>query len=111
MKEIKYIVEDSAKFVHNYISDELSNKYSYDDILDILEVEFEWQQENLINKIVDDSIDLPPFEIDEEGMMRFIINHCEAVDIFLTTEELDEILEGEMEYMQSIGLIIEPSEE
>ena len=48
MEEIEYIVEDAAKFIHAYISEKLSDKYSFDDIVDILEVQFDWQQEHLL---------------------------------------------------------------
>ena len=56
-------------------------------------------------------IDLPPIEINEEELKYYIINHCAAIGIILTSEELHEILDGEIEYMRTIGLISDTDEE
>lgn len=43
--EILYIVEDAAKVVYESISEELKQKLTIDDVIEILDIEFEYQQE------------------------------------------------------------------
>jgi len=101
-----FITEDAASYIHQFISGELAAKLHTEDIMKILEAEFEWQRRNgLILENTPIEIELPPIEIDEETMSQFIINFCADKNIVISKDELADILDGELDYMQSIGSI------
>ncbi|MBC5772794.1 hypothetical protein H8S95_01855 [Pontibacter sp. KCTC 32443] len=108
MNEPEYIVEDAAEIVLSNISVELQNKFSYDDIIEILDAEFEFLELSGIASNKPSIVDIPihiPAKLDEEAMEYFIINLCAKKGIYLTYEELQEILDAEMIYLEQQGLI------
>ena len=106
MEEPEYIVEDAAEMVYQNISEALQEKLSFDDIVEILEIEFEFLQKSGVTDNPNSIVTLP-LEIDEEAKEYYIINRCAQEDIFLTPEELYEILDAETLYLESLGLIDE----
>jgi hypothetical protein len=105
MEELpEYITEDAAKVVYENITPELQEKLSLEDILSILDIEFEYLEQSGVTASPDSIVPLP-IEIDDKEMEYYIINECAKQDIFLTPEELEEILEAEVVYLRSLGLI------
>ena len=110
MEEPEYIIEDAAQVVLSNISEGLQTKFSYKDIIEILETEFEFLQLTGIASTQPSIVNMPievPVKLDEEAMEYFIINQCARKSIYLTFEELQEILEAEMIYLEQQGLIDE----
>ena len=105
--DILYIVEDAAKIVFECISEELRQKLTIEDIVVILDIECDYQQEiGMTGEPTIHSITIDiPFEFDEEEMKSYVIENCFECGIILTYEELNQILEGEYKYYDSIGLI------
>lgn len=101
-----YVTEDAARVVYENISDELKEKLDIDDIIKILEVEFEYQQKTGLVSDQESIVDVP-MDVDFEAMEYFIINECVKNDIILTYEELSDIMEAETLYLKSLGLIDE----
>lgn len=104
--EIVYIVEDAAKVVYESISEELKKRLNIDDIIEILDKEFEYQQEVGMagNEDSRSTIEIDiPFDLNEDEMKYYIINNCTKSGIILTYDELNQILEGEDNYFESIG--------
>lgn len=108
MTEPEYIVEDAAALVLENISAKLQEKLSLDDIIEILEIEFEFLEQSGIagnkSSIVDIAIEIP-IQLDEAEMEYFILNRCAQENIYLTIEDLQEILVAEMKYLDQLGLI------
>lgn len=108
MKEPEYIVENAAEVVLANLPEELQSKFSYADVIEILEIEFEFLQLTGIASDRDPIVQIPilvPAKLDEEAMEYFIINKCAKKDIYLTFEELQEILNAEMIYLEQQGII------
>ena len=99
-----YVTEDAAEVVYENISDELKEKLDIDDIVEILEVEFEYQQKTGLVSDQESMVDIP-MDVDFDAMEYFIINECVKKDIVLTYEELSDIMEAETIYLRSLGLI------
>ena len=101
-----YIVEEAVETVYENISDDLKEKLDIEDIIVILEVEFEYQQQTGLVSDEESIVDIPR-EVDFDAMNYFIINECAKKEIILTYDELEEILDAETIYLESLGLIDE----
>lgn len=99
-----YVTEDAAEVVYENISDELKEKFDIEDIIKILEVEFEYQQKTGLASDQESIVDVPR-GVDFEAMEYYIIHECVKSDIILTHEEFLEILEAETIYLDSLGLV------
>jgi hypothetical protein len=99
-----YVTEDAAKVVYENISDELKEKLDVDDIIKILEVEFEYQQKTGLVSDQESIVDVPR-GVEFDAMEHFIIHECVKSNIILTHEEFLELLEAETIYLDSLGLI------
>jgi len=102
--DIEYIVEDAARIVIDNISLELKLKLSFEDIIKVLDTEFDYQQQI---GLTDDSVELCgyPHPVNEDAMQEYIISECAKVSIHLTQNDIEEILEAEAIYLEKIGLI------
>lgn len=99
-----YVTKDAAQVVYENISDELKEKLELDDIVEILEVEFEYQQQTGLVSDQESIVDIP-MDVDSDAIEYFIIHECAKRGIILTYEELEDIMEGETVYLRSLGLI------
>ncbi|MDR1159299.1 MAG: hypothetical protein LBK69_01565, partial [Syntrophomonadaceae bacterium] len=96
-EELQYDEEDSVKFIRNYLPQEIKEKFSDDDILYLLDLAEEFYE----SKGDIDSLD----EDDENELVEYVIKNAkedgvgsfDAGDILL-------ILDGDLEYCQSINL-------
>lgn len=102
--EPTYVTEEAAEVVYENISEELKEKLDTEDIVEILEVEFEYQQQTGLVSDQEPIVDIP-MDVDFDAMEYFIINECVKKDIILTYDELREILDAETIYLRSLGLI------
>lgn len=96
--------DEAVKFILNFIPAELKNKISEDDVDYVLDIIYEFYEEN--GYIDEDSAD--ETNIDEEDMCSYILK-CIKKDkvVNLSEEELQIILDGEFEYGKSIGIYTE----
>ena len=106
----EYILEDAVPIVFENISKELQEKFSPEDIAIILDMEFQYQQESELASDVESIIELP-VKVDDESLEYFVINKCAKLDIIMTYDEFQEILEAEIIYLDSIGLIDEEGDQ
>jgi hypothetical protein len=99
-----YDIDEAVKVVWANIPQNLRDQYEFDEIYFIIE---------LLNDYLDFTIgikegeELPicqyPVDIDEDEMRRYIIRNSIDNDIFLTYEELEEILAAELIYYEING--------
>ena len=102
METPEYIFEEAAAVAHKNITSNLQQKFSLNDILEILLIEDEFFD----SLDFDETNDIDhPVEIDDHAMISFIINGCKEKNIILTPEELEEILDGEYVYLEQKGLV------
>lgn len=102
----EYIIEDAARIVNDNISLELKLKLSFEDIIKVLDIEFDYQQQI---GLTDETVELCgyPYPGNEDDMQEYIINKCAKVGINLTPNEVDEILDAKLIYLKKKRLIDE----
>ena len=106
MQNREYIFEDAASFIYSRLDSGLKLKYSTDDILQILLLEQEYMDLiGLTSGKYPDIIEIPCTEIDEKELINFILTDAPKYELYATEKDLELILNEEMEYMSSIGLI------
>ncbi len=97
------IFDDDAavQFIIKHLPEDIKGKISDDDITYILDVMYDFYEENgFINEDTATEAD-----IDEEAMFFFIKKTMQKDKVVsLTDEELQAILDGEFEYGKSIGV-------
>lgn len=105
-EKIHYIVEHAAHVVHENIGRLLQIKFPVDSIIQILDIEFEYQQKK---GLTDDKKELCgyPMPVNGEEMNAFIMQQCQKSGITIRKDELDEILDKENIYLKMIGAIDE----
>ena len=101
-----YDFDDAANVIYDNISEELKEKLDIEDILEILEAEFKYQQQTGLVSDEESIVDIPR-DVDFDAMDYFIINECAKKDIILTYDELKEVMDAETIYLKSLGLIDE----
>jgi hypothetical protein len=96
----QYDEEESVMFIQNFLPQELKARFTDDDILYLLD---------LVNDFYDTKGDIDPTEVEYETfdkeMVDYIIQNAkkDAVGDY-TPEEIGWILDGEVEYCESIDL-------
>ena len=96
--------DEAVKYIYDSLSPELKKRISEDDIDYVMDVMYEYFEEN--NLIDEDSTD--EASIDEEDMFDFIMS-CIKNDkvVNLTRDDVLSILESEFEYGKKIGIYTE----
>jgi hypothetical protein len=89
-----------VKFILNYISKGEKNKIDEQKIEYVLDVVYEYYEEN--GRIDEDSTE--EASIDEENMFEFILECSKKDKMAITEEEIHIILDGEYEYGKSLGI-------
>ncbi|GAB2540928.1 hypothetical protein [Rufibacter soli] len=102
--EIEYIEEDAAQTIHQNISPVLRAKLTVEDIIDILDIEFEFQHSIGLTSESKPIVDYP-IPVDEEKKLEYILKGCWEEGLELTREELLEVFEMEIIYLRKIGAI------
>ena len=96
--------DEAVKYIYDSLSPELKKRISQDDIDYVMDVMYEYFEEN--NLIDEDSTD--EAAIDEEDMLDFIMS-CIKNDkvVNLTRDDVLVILESEFEYGKKMGIYTE----
>ena len=99
--ELLYDEDDSVKFIQNYLPQELKGKFSNDDINYIVDLIYDFYESNgMLDDDVDDEI-----EIDEEEVVNYVIKNAQKDGVGkFEPEEITFIVQGELEYCDSINM-------
>lgn len=93
--------DEAVKYIYNFIPAELKTRISTDDIDYVLDIMYEFYEEN--GFIDEDSTE--EASIDEEDMFAYILKNIQKDKVVkLSENDLQLILEGEFEYGKSIGV-------
>ena len=99
--ELLYDEDDSVKFIQNYLPQELKGKFSNDDINYIVDLIYHLYESN---GILDDDGD-DEIEIDEEEVVNYVIKNAQKDGVGkFEPEEITFIVQGELEYCDSINM-------
>ncbi len=104
-----YDLDNATDVVSENISQNLLEKFEYEDLYLILELQFNYLDS--IGIMIEESEQLPvcyyPKEIDQEEMEIYIVINAIKNDVFLSYEELEEILTAELIYYKINGALEE----
>ena len=105
--EFVYDTDEAAEVVWNNIPKNLQQKYSLEDILFILEIEFDYLDS--IGIMIGEGEEYPicdyPRDIDQPKMEKHIVDTAIKNDILLNYDELGDILDAELIYYEMNGAL------
>jgi len=102
-QDLNYDDDEAVKFIQNYLPQELKEKFSNDDINYIIDLIYEFYESK--GYFDDDDDDDDSVEIDEDELIRYVINNAQKDGVGkYKTEEIAFIVQGELEYCESIDL-------
>lgn len=102
-EEFQYDEDDSVKFIQNYLPQEIKEKFSEDDINYIVDLVYDfYDSKGFLNDESDDEGDI---EIDEDELVQYVIKNAKKDGVGnFTPEEITFIVQGELEYCDSINM-------
>jgi len=102
-QDLIYDDDEAVKFIQNYLPQELKEKFSDDDINYIIDLIYEFYESK--GYFDDDNDDDDSVEIDEDELIRYVINNAQKDGVGkYKAEEISFIVQGELEYCESIDL-------
>lgn len=100
---MSYDEDDSVSFIKNYLPQEMKEKFSNDDINYVVDLIYDfYESKGYLDEDVDENKEV---EIDEDEMVAFVTAAAKKDNKHkFTKEEIGFIVDGEMEYCESIHL-------
>lgn len=98
-----YDEDDAVKFILKLIPAELKEKINEDAINYVLDVVYDYYDENGL--LDEDAVD--ETSIDEEEMLKFVVKAAKKDKIDLNEDDIQLVLDGEYEYGKSLGIYTE----
>ena len=94
-----YDEDDSVKYIQSTMSRDLLGKLTDDDIKYIVDLIYEYYEENgYLNDDADDDI-----EIDEEELIKYISKNAKVANIkTLSAQQIEAVIEGELAYCDTL---------
>lgn len=100
--ELLYDEDDSVKFIQNYLPQELKGKFSDDDINYIVDLIYDYYESN---GMLNDDDDDDEVEIDEDEVVSYVVKNAQKDGVGkFEPEEIAFIVQGELEYCDSINM-------
>jgi hypothetical protein len=105
---LEYDDDDSVIFTYQHLSEPLKLTLSAEDVAYMLDLKFHYMAEN--GFVLDEEEDEPQDSahiLDMEVLSTYIQKKAMDEGIVYLTEQIDEVLEAEADYMKSVGIINE----
>lgn len=101
--DLIYDEDDSVKFIQNYLPQELKGKFSDDDINYIVDLIYDfYESKGYLNENPDEDGDV---EIDEDELVEYVVKNAQKDGVGkFEAEEVTFIVQGELEYCDSINM-------
>lgn len=98
-----YDEDESVKFIQNYLPQELKGKFSNDDINYIVDLIYEfYESKGFLDDQASDDVEV---DINEDELADFVVKNAKKDGVGkYTPEEIAFIVQGEMEYCDSIHM-------
>lgn len=102
-EDFLYDEDESVKFIQNYLPQELKGKFSNDDINYIVDLIYEfYESKGFLDDQVSDDVEV---DINEDELADFVVKNAKKDGVGkYTPEEIAFIVQGEMEYCDSIHM-------
>jgi len=101
-QDLIYDDDEAVKFIQNFLPQELKEKFSDDDINYIIDLIYEfYDSKGYFNDDNEDAL----VDIDEDELIQYVIKNAQHDGVGkYKTEEIAFIVQGELEYCESIDL-------
>ena len=104
-QDLFYDDDEAVKFIQNYLPQELKEKFSDDDINYIIDLIYEFYESKGYFVDDNDDDDESAVDIDEEELIQYVINNAQKDGVGkYKAEEIALIVQGELEYCESIDI-------
>jgi hypothetical protein len=103
----EYNLREAAEFMHSTISQDLRDKYTVNNIYQVLEIMDDYFDITGLNVYEDTVItepELPVEMVDMDEVSDFIIQRIARYGLNISNREMEEILDAELIYCQNIGI-------
>ena len=102
-EDFLYDEDESVKFIQNYLPQELKGKFSNDDINYIVDLIYEfYESKGFLDDQASDDVEV---DINEDELADFVVKNAKKDGVGkYTPEEIAFIVQGEMEYCDSIHM-------
>ncbi|MDE6072336.1 MAG: hypothetical protein K2G53_07270 [Muribaculaceae bacterium] len=98
---MKYDEDDAIKFIRETLPQEVSEKYSDDEILYVIDIICDWYERNGYLKI--DAGVTDEEELDVEKLTAFVAKEIKKDgEVLMDPQDIDLIVRGELQYEESI---------
>lgn len=95
-----YDEDKAVEYIKNVLPQELKEKYSYDDIVYITDVVYDYyEQKGLFNEDAGDEV-----ELDEDDIIDFARKCAHKDGVKIDDEDMPFLVRGELDYEESLGL-------
>jgi len=103
-QDLIYDDDEAVKFIQNYLPQELKKQFSNDDINYFIDLIYEFYDSKGYFENEDGDED-NFVDIDEEELIQYVINNAQKDGVGkFSAEEITLIVQGELEYCESIDL-------
>ena len=98
---MKYDEDDAIKFIRETLPQEVSEKYTDDEILYVIDIIWDWYERNGYLKI--DAGVTDEEELDVEKLTAFVAKEIKKDgEVLMDPQDIDLIVRGELQYEESI---------
>ncbi|GAB6011430.1 hypothetical protein [Viscerimonas tarda] len=99
----EYDEDEAVTFIQNYLPQELKNRFSDNDINYVIDVMYDFYDEKGL--LADDTSDEEVIDLDEDELIAYVQKNVKKDKLVkLTEEEITFIVQGELQYCESIGM-------
>lgn len=102
--DIDYDEEFASYFIHNRVSEFISERLEPEEIRIILSIEWDYLDSLGLSE-PDERDNFDPIDVDEDELEYYVIFEAVKHNIYLTYPDLREIISIELDYMEEIGLV------
>lgn len=103
LDSVNYDEDDAIKFIQNYLPQEYKEKFSSDDINYVIDIMYDFYDEK--GFMDPDASDEELVELDEDELIEYVLKNTKKDKIAsFTQEEISFIVQGELQYCESIGM-------
>jgi hypothetical protein len=104
-QDFLYDDDEAIKFIHNFLPQELKEKFSDDDINYIIDLIYEFYESKGLFESEDDDDEEKIVEFEEDELIQFVIKNAQKDGVGkFNSDEISFIVQGELEYCDSIDM-------
>ena len=102
-ESFEYDEDEAVRFIQNYLPQELKDHFSDNDINYVIDVMYDFYDEKGL--LDDETSGDETIDLDEDELIAYVLNSIKKDKLIkLSEEEITFIVQGELQYCESIGM-------